>query len=205
MHYLPNEARAEAESAIVDARAASASNRAALLDESRRADAAETSAAAAKVAAARDAREIGYAFEELSLDYEARLRHLEALLAEERVAHAEELRKSVEASAAAQAEARRCVEDAQRRCEAAVAAAEARAAAAECEADGERRRAQREVAETKAQCATRVEEIRRDAEHRLSARGDRNRVLLDQAKAAVLARRCHIDKQCPTFTTYTLP
>jgi len=200
--YFPNEARAEAEAAVLDARRESARQFSAAMEAERRAEATERRAREAQDAAKRDVREVGYAFEQMALEYEERIQALEDLLEEERRAHRTETRRLEQANADAEEVARRRVEEAQARCDTAVAAAEARAAAAERESSAAAKRATAQVEEARARAAARVEEVRRLADHRAVAQADQNRLFIDQARAAVLATRCGLNSKVPTFTTY---
>mmetsp|Transcript_82487 Transcript_82487/g.256510 ORF Transcript_82487/g.256510 Transcript_82487/m.256510 type:complete len:387 (-) Transcript_82487:432-1592(-) len=106
-----------------------------------------------------------WAHTQQAAEYEDRIRALEALLAEERRAHGEELQRHADLVRQAQEDADARVQEVRQQCDAAVAAAARRAEEAEGEAEAARARAEEAVAATRRREDFRVLEVRHFAGH----------------------------------------
>jgi len=167
MHYLPNEARREAEDTVQAAQAqakywcdqAKESERQLAEGDARRRD--------AEVESLRRGHETSWAAVKQATEYEERIKILEELVEEDRSRHEEALRNHEKLCQQAVDDAHRIAKETEERYVKLMASANARAKDAEERAEGARRRADDEVAAAKAREEARVQDIRRWADARV--------------------------------------
>jgi len=189
MRYLPNEARQEAEDAILAAQAQAAHYKSHALDAFSAQGTAETKLASTEREASLKAQDDEALRQLQAAQYEERLSALEDTLEAERAAHAaalEELHTQLEERTA---EAAARVDLERRLREEAVAAADARAREAERAADEACRRAEADAAAARAAADARVKEIRRMCEERVNTHEAQRRLEAERLRAEVAAEK----------------
>jgi len=184
MHYLPNEARQEAEAAVAAAREEAAQRQARAEELAGSCEAAERRAREAEAEAALTVRTAEERFAGRALAYEERIRELERLLEEERREHAADLQARLAQAQETQKAANTRVGQIQESCTAAVAAAEKRAREAQRNLEDVQQRSEERLSAAKAHSAARIEELRREAAEQLRVSEGLKRDAFDEFRKA---------------------
>lgn len=194
MHYLPNEARREAEAAIQTAKEETKYWQNAAKDWERQIDVAGARGREAEVEAMRKVHEVSWAAVRQSTDYEERIKRLEEMVEEERVQHAEALKSHELLAKQAVDEAQELAKATELRYAKLLAHAEARSKDAEERAEGARKRAEDEVKEAKAREETRVQEIRKWADARVKECDDQKAFETQQMHSKSVQRQRQMEE-----------
>lgn len=150
---------------------------------------AERAARDAELDKMREVRALSWEVEQKCVEYEERIGALEALLEEERAAHAVLLQRNAEASEQALQEQHLQLLEVMRQCDEAVAAANARARAAEDEAELARQQAEQQIRSVRIQEEARVAEIRAAVSARVRECEQQLQQHLDLASRSSLQRQ----------------
>jgi hypothetical protein len=194
MRYLPNEARKEAEAAILAARQEAAFWQKAAKDWERKIDTAGARGREAEVEAMRKVHEVSWASVKQATEYEERIRRLEEMIEDERAQHDEALQKHERLAKQAVDDAHAMAKETEMRFTKLLAQADARARDAEDRAEGARRRAEDEVKEAKAREEARVQELRTWAETRVRESEDQKTFEIQQLNEKSVQRQRQMEE-----------
>lgn len=194
VHYLPNEARREAESAIQAARNEAKHWADAAQEWERRLDEAEKQKKECEVEAMRKVHEISWASVKQATEYEDRIKMLEELIEEERATHEEALQKHEMLAKQAVGEAQKLSKETEERCNKLIAEAKARVKETQERADATCKHAEEEVLAARAREETRVEEIRRWMDARVRECEDQKVFEIQQMREKTLQRQRQMEE-----------
>lgn len=194
MHYLPNEAKKEAELAVQAARDEAQHWSVASKDWERRHDDADARRKDAEVESMRKVHEVSWNAVKQAADYEERIKILEELVAEERAQHEEALQNHQRCTDEAVEEGKALAKETELRYTRLLASANARANDAEERAEAAMRRADDEVRAAKAREETRVQELRRWADARVRECEDQKAFEVQQMHEKVTQRQRQMEE-----------